>query len=302
MPALEETQVRAFRTSGTTGEPVTWLRDTGQLRAEAAILAELCSAGQADGIVCYAPPDHLYGYLMGLALPELTGLPCRILSVTAPLSSGFAGFRRPVVAALPAAVVTMARDLPTLRRLDRLTLVHGSAALTPAAVDLLAALDGRAELVELFGSTETGLVGRRSRHTDDWRPAPDVTLATEPDGRLRVTSPRIARRDGEPAGPAGMRDTVLDDLVTVNPDQTFRWLGRANRLIKINGRRVHLDQVESALRDLVPGATLWCRAEPDAVRGEWFSVLVTESDRVEAVRTACRTLPAAARPRTVAAA
>lgn len=284
-----------FQTSGTTGEPVTWLRDAAQLRAEATILAELCSAGQADGIVCYAPPTHLYGHLMGRALPELTRLPCRVLPVTAPIASGFAGFRRPLVAALPAAAVALARGLPTLRGLERMTLVHGSAVLTQATVDLLTELEGRAALVELFGSTETGLVGWRSRPTGDWSPAPDVTLAEVPDGRLRVTGPRIARREGERARPS----TVLDDLVTVNPDQTFRWHGRAGHLLKVNGRRVHLDQVEAVLRTAVPGVTLWCRPERDPVRGEWFCVLVTSADQVEAVRSACAALPPVARPRTV---
>jgi acyl-coenzyme A synthetase/AMP-(fatty) acid ligase len=304
MATLTDTRTRAedlvaFRTSGTTGEPVTWLRRTDQLRAEAALLARVCAAGTADGIVCYAPPTHLYGHLMGLALAELAGLRCRFLPVTAPLSAGFAGLRRPIVAAMPAAAVAMARDLPTLRGLERLTLVHGSAALTVAGTDLLAALAGRAELVELFGSTETGLVGWRSDPAADWAAAADVVLATEPDGRLRVTSPRIAYRGGDSAPPELMRDTVLDDLVTVHPDQTFRWLGRASRLLKINGQRVHLGQVEAQLRAAVPAAEVWCRPETDPVRGEWFSVLVDRDDQVDAVRSACRALPAAATPRTV---
>ena len=281
----------SFATSGTTGEPVTWLRGTDQLRAEAAILAELTEADQCDGIVCYAPPTHLYGHLMGLSLPELTGLPCRFLSVTEPPT---ATFRRPLIAALPAAIATMTRHLPTLRRLDRLTLVHGSAELTSATAELASALPMR--LVDLFGSTETGLVGWRTDHTDSWHPASDVTLAIEPDGRLRVAGPRIASRDGRPAS-----DTVLDDLVVLNPDGTFRWLGRATRLLKVNGLRVHLDQIEATLRAAVPGADIRCHAESDPVRGEWFSVIASDA-HIEAVRSACGTLPAASRPRTVRAA
>ena len=148
----------AFRTSGTTGEPVTWLRSGAQLRAEASLLADLCGADQADGVVCYAPPSHLYGHLMGIALPRQRQLPCRLPSVTAPLRTGFAGLRRPLVAVMPAAVATLSRGLATLRDLDRLVLVHGSAVLTPATAALLAAVGPRARLVELFGSTETGLV------------------------------------------------------------------------------------------------------------------------------------------------
>jgi acyl-coenzyme A synthetase/AMP-(fatty) acid ligase len=296
-----------FRTSGTTGEPVAWVRSQDQVDAEVTLLAELCGAHDRDGVVCFAPPTHLYGHLMGVALPKRLGLPCRLVSVTAPVSWAFARLRRPLVAVLPAALASLTRGLPALRRLDDVVLVHGSAVLTPATSQLLTALGGSARLVDLFGSTETGLVAYRRSPDAAWTAAPDVELGADSrTGRLLVHSPRIARQPGGPA-----RESVLtEDVVTLRRDQTFRWIGRSSRLIKVNGHRVYLDQVEAQLRAAVPGVTSRCEAGRDPLRGEWFRVLVEPGEAapgqpsaseaaIEAVQRACLALPAWQRPREV---
>lgn len=297
----------AFATSGTTGEPVVWHRTTGQIAAEAGLLAALCGGsdgatdGGIDGVVCFAPPRHLYGHLMSIDVPAALGVPCRRVALTAPLRWAFDGLRRPLVATLPAAVATLQRSVGLLRRLDRLVLMHGSAVLTPATVALLADLGGRAELLDLFGSTETGLVGYRRTPDAPWTPAPDVALAAEPvSGRLIVRGPRIASRAGRPPRTCAL----MEDVVSLAPDGTFRWRGRSSRLLKINGRRVYLDQVESALRSSVPDAVARCEPDTDERRGEWFDVLVDNADpgSLAEVELACRALPGWQQPRKVRAA
>jgi acyl-coenzyme A synthetase/AMP-(fatty) acid ligase len=286
-----------FATSGSTGAPVAWQRTAEQVRAEAVLLAELCETGEVDGIVCYPPPVHLYGYLMGRALPELLGVPVRPIGLTDPPAPAFAGLRRPLVAALPAALGPLRRCLPVLRRLDRLTLVHSSAMLPAAAARLLDSLGRRARLVELFGSTETGLVATRwEPDRPIWTLAPDVRFGSAmPVGRegpLRVRSPRIAAQPGQPPS----TEFELDDVVEAVDERTFRWVGRHSRLVKVNGRRVNLDQVTDALRDAVPEVSLTCRPHPDELRGEWFTVLVDDPRAVPAVAAACRRLPSWQRP------
>ena len=96
---------------------------------------------------------------------------------------------------------------------------------------------------------------------------------------------------------------VLEDVVTLRPDRTFRWVGRASRLLKVNGRRVYLDQVEAALRAAVPDAVTRCEQDRDPQRGEWFDVVVDPTGRqgFREVERACQSLPAYQRPRLVRA-
>jgi hypothetical protein len=327
----------AFSTSGSTGAPVRWERTAAQVRAEAQLLAVLCAPG-ADGIVCYAPPEHLYGYLMGRALPDLLGVPVRPIGLTDPPGPAFAGLRRPVVAALPAALRPLLRCLPLLRGLERLTLVHSSALLPYAAVTLLDRLGPRARMVELFGSTETGLVAtRRDPHRPLWTLAPDVRFApplapasagagpgaleaSPPPSSLRsLRSLRSSVRDdagpGAGPGPHQLRisspriaarpgrppaaEHELDDVVEIVDDRTFRWIGRSSRLVKVNGRRVNLDRVADTLRAAVTDVSLDCRPHPDDLRGEWYAVLVDDPRAVTAVAAACRRLPSWQQPSAV---
>jgi acyl-coenzyme A synthetase/AMP-(fatty) acid ligase len=289
-----------FATSGSTGAPVSWLRTAAQVRAEVEILATRCVPDGTDGIVCYAPPRHLYGYLMGQALPHLLDLPVTHLGPTDSPAEALRGLRRPLLAALPAALAALTRCLPALRELDRVVLVHSSALLPPAGRRLATALGDRSRFIELFGSTETGLVATRTGlDRPEWILAPDVRFGsasrTGTESLLCVRSPRIAHHPDLP--PAA--EHQLDDVVTVLSGTTFRWLGRRSRLVKVNGQRVNLDDVLSALNDRVPGAELTCVPERDPVRGEWFSLRVADPADLDRVTAACHGLPAPYRPRTV---
>jgi acyl-coenzyme A synthetase/AMP-(fatty) acid ligase len=289
-----------FRTSGTTGEPERWLRTADQIRAEARLLARLCVPADADGLVCSAPLHHLYGHLMGRAVPEALDLPCRPLALTESPAPALAGWRRAVIAAVPASFAQLARSLPALAALEELVIVHSTAVLPPAASRLLAALGPRARLVELLGATETGLVAFRAEHrawtlADDVRLHPRLTPGTV--GSLAVRSGRLARRPGAPF-PAAIE---LGDVVRVVDERTFHWLGRRSRLVKVNGRRLDLGAVEARLREAAPGVGLSCRPERDALRGEWFTVVAEGADprSLHAIKAASRRLPSWQRPRAI---
>jgi acyl-coenzyme A synthetase/AMP-(fatty) acid ligase len=282
--------------------PERWLRTGDQIRAEARMLARLCVPAGADGLVCCAPRHHLYGHMMGRAVPEEAGVPCRPLALTESPAAALSGWRRVVIAAVPASFAQLARSLPALAALDELVIVHSTAVLPPAAHALLAAVGARARLVELLGATETGLVAYRPHaERPEWTLADDVQLdphlAPGTMATLAVRSGRLARRPGAPY-PAS---TELDDVVRMVDERTFHWLGRRSRLVKVNGRRVHLDAVEARLREAAPGVELSCRPERDGLRGEWFTVVVggAEPQALGALRAASRRLPSWQQPRAI---
>src|SRR5207302_7170519 len=102
-----------------------------------------------------------YGYLAGLAVPRLLDIPCVQAGLTVPARDVASRFRRPLIIAVPAAFAVLERSVAAFAGAQSLTLVHSSALLPPAAPRLLEALGARARLVELFGSTETGLIATR---------------------------------------------------------------------------------------------------------------------------------------------
>ncbi|TDC24537.1 acyl-CoA synthetase [Streptomyces sp. 8K308] len=275
-----------FTTSGHTGDPVAWRRTHAQLRAEATLVADAAvgPAGSLDHIVNFAPIHHLYGHLFGEVLPRLWDVEVHQAwrdEVTAvpPLR----GAARTLLVCLPSSWPLLRRLVPALRRLPSVVALHSSAAPTEAAGEVVRALDGTGfRAVSLLGSTETGAVAHRpvaptGVEPGPWRLLPDVTLLPDPcpdaggEGahRLRVASPRLGRRADMAAPPASWR---LADVVRPLGPREFDYLGRTSRLVKANGRRVWLDQVEAAVRAALPGVEAVCLPVSDPVRGEHYEV------------------------------
>jgi len=95
-------------------------------------------------------------------------------------------------------------------------------------------------VVEIYGSTETGGIAWRVQSTDpssaSWTPFSDVSFTFEADGALVVRSPRV--------GPEPIR---MEDAAQPLADGRFRLMGRLDRIVKLEEKRVSLPELEAAL-------------------------------------------------------
>ncbi|HVK24950.1 MAG TPA: hypothetical protein VM677_26625 [Actinokineospora sp.] len=258
-----------FATSGTTGDPVTWFRTQDQLAAETHLLAEL--VGTVEQVVSFAPPHHLYGRLFGVELPRLLGVdvvPAWDDPLTLPTLATDV-----LIVCVPSTWSLLRRHLPTLAE-RRVVATHSTARTTLSCYDVAAALPGLAG-IELLGSTETGAVATRridpvERHQTEWTLLPDVDQVADPD-RLHVRGPRIGRRH-DMARPPG--SWLMPDLITPTGPRTFRHLGRAGRLVKVNGKRCDLSAIESLVR-VTAQVEVECVPVVDQIRGEHYDLYYT---------------------------
>ena len=250
-------------------------------------------------MVCFAPVDHLYGHLMGIAVPRLLGVPCRLARPDrrpgdAP-SPGCAGrWSAPCPRRSPALRAACRRS----RGLERLVLVHGSAVLPPAAAPLLgdagrAREPGRAVRLHRDRPRRPP---RRARDAAAGRSAPDVTLAAaRPDRRpvrlLRVRSPL----PGPPARRGPSRVRAGRRRHGSPPTAPSGGSAGAAGCSRSTGAASTSTQVEARLRDAVPGARLHCRPERDDLRGEWFTSYVAECRERRTAGRRCRRRAAACR-------
>lgn len=229
-----------FFTSGSTGEPKRVVRTLGMLEAEAlateAVLGRL--AGPTARVHATVPHQHVYGLNFRLLWPLVTGRPFASTmhelweTVPAALDAGS------VLVTSPAHLTRLSgiAPLPPSRR-PALVLSAGAPLPEPAAREA-AAVFGTA-VTEIFGSTETGAIAHRRREGGDppWRPLPGVVAGRNPEGRLRVGAAHVEGREH-----------VGSDLVEMAGDGGFRVLGRADRIAKVEGKRVSLPEVEAQLR------------------------------------------------------
>ena len=91
--------------------------------------------------------------------------------------------------------------------------------------------------IEVYGSSESGGVAWRQRADGEgWRALPGVQWRTRDDGALDVHSPY-----------AGHGWLALADRVEALDDGRFALRGRADRIVKIEEKRISLDAIEAAL-------------------------------------------------------
>ncbi|GMU08568.1 AMP-binding protein [Corallococcus caeni] len=250
-PALDET-VPEFQplspglaalvvyTSGSSGEPTAIPKRLSQLSSEVATLGALFDAEVGDvPVLATVSHQHIYGLLFRVLWPLTSGRPFDAHALPYP---------EDILAALQAGPGLLVSSPAHLKRLPATLdwasvrgnlrgLFSSGGPLTPEALQACRDLLGRAP-VEVYGSSETGGVAWRRRDTDDsasWRTMPGVEVRADEDA-LHVRSPHLPADDW----------FTTEDRARAVPGG-FELLGRRDRLLKLEEKRVSLSAMERAL-------------------------------------------------------
>ncbi len=227
-------------TSGSSGAPVAINKSFAQLNTELRALDTLWGAQLAGArIATSVSHHHIYGLLFRLLWPLCAGrcfsrYECDYWEELAQL----AGTGKPL------AIISSPAHLGRIPPLDwplnaQLTAVFSSGAplRREASLEVLRRL--HCPVSEIYGSTETGGIAWREQDKDDiWRclPGVEVRLA-EADGLLQVRSPHLADAEWF---------TSADAARLVGEGQ-FELCGRADRIVKVGGKRISLTAIEQIL-------------------------------------------------------
>ncbi|GHD69009.1 AMP-binding protein [Jeongeupia chitinilytica] len=226
-------------TSGSTGQPSAIAKTLVQLRNETdALEAAFGHTLPADArIVATVPHQHLYGLLFRVLWPLAAGraFDCDTLAYPESVWSLPAG-RTLALVASPAIL----KRIPTVPDRGpvaaRFAAVFSSGGPLPAEANLAARALLGTRITEVYGSSETGGIAHRHDPQDAWTPQPGVELALDDGGLLQVRSPFLAT--------AGWLTT--SDRVTFDGGR-FTLLGRADRIVKVEEKRISLSRIEQLL-------------------------------------------------------
>jgi acyl-coenzyme A synthetase/AMP-(fatty) acid ligase len=232
----------ALYTSGSTGAPKRVEKSLAQLLREVENLQALWgSTRQRVCVLATVPHYHIYGLLFRVLWPLIAGRPVDETTCADPLQlRALARKRGPYVLVSTPAHLGRFPDLLPLSDWERPALVFSSG----GPLDAQSAARYRdafgAAPYEVFGSTETGGVAWRSRdgsaQEDAWTPFPAIGVALGHDGALKLDSPYLAERDWR-----------MDDAAELLPDGRFFLRGRLDRVVKVEGKRLSLPQLEQLL-------------------------------------------------------
>jgi acyl-CoA synthetase (AMP-forming)/AMP-acid ligase II len=230
-------------TSGSTGAAQAVPKRLAQLTAEVATLETMFGAALGDAdVVATVSHQHIYGLLFKVLWPLAAGRAVHASSCAFPEQLA------KVLAGRPCALVSSPAHLKRLpaevdwgaAARDLRAVFSSGGPLAPEAGHAVEGLLGRAP-VEIYGSSETGgiawrqCIGGAARGWTalqgvEWRIADDSD-------QIEVRSPHL--RDG--------RWMRLADRASADGGERFQLLGRGDRLVKIEEKRVSLDAIEAGL-------------------------------------------------------
>ncbi|MGC5699937.1 AMP-binding protein [Pseudomonas sp. NFXW11] len=225
-------------TSGSSGAPKRIEKNLRQLANEVAALEQLWGAdlGQA-WIIGSVATQHIYGLLFRVLWPLCAGRPFVRRQLPFPEDLQRASRECPAFAwvASPALLKRMGDNLdwPALSPVRRV-FSSGGALPAEAAASLQQRLGQRP--TEILGSSETGGIAWRQDQSL-WQPFAEVQLSQDADGALMIASPYL---------PAGHVEHSAD-AARIAADGRFELLGRLDRIVKLEEKRISLPMLEQAL-------------------------------------------------------
>lgn len=225
-------------TSGSSGEPKRIDKTLRQLANEVEALEQLWGAdlGQAC-IIGSVATQHIYGLLFRVLWPLCAGRPFvrRQLAFSEDLQRASREHSAFAWVASPALLKRMGDNLdwPALSAVRRV-FSSGGALPSEAAKSLQQRLQQWP--TEILGSSETGGIAWRQGESL-WQAFAGVELSQDSDGALLIASPYL---------PAGHVEHSAD-AARIAADGRFELLGRLDRIVKLEEKRISLPMLEQAL-------------------------------------------------------
>lgn len=230
-------------TSGSTGAAQAIPKRLSQLASELAVLEQMFGAevGGAS-VVATVSHQHIYGLLFRVLWPLCAGRPLHAAGVAYPEQlAALLGERPSILVGSPAHLKRLPEHLDWRAARSHLQAIFSSGGPLPEDSALACkALLGRAP-IEVYGSSESGGVAWRQRERAGaaaWQPFANVAWRVDGvTGALEVRSPHLPD-DGW---------MILADRAALADGGKFEVLGRVDRIVKIEEKRVSLDALERAL-------------------------------------------------------
>ena len=235
-------------TGGSTGVPQIWSKTGINIFAEALFLAGHFGISVRDRIVATISPYHVYGLLYSVTLPLVSG---------AAVLPGIPSFPEEIIQAAQDCAATILVSVPVhYRALQGKPLMGSSLRLAFSSAGVLGNEAGSefcrnnaVNIIEVYGSTETGGIALRNRCRGEEQFTPYPTVDWEIGGQqLLVRSPYLSpglTQDGNGLFTTG-------DRVEACGASGFFLKGRVDSITKVGGNRVDLEEI-SALIKQQPG-------------------------------------------------
>lgn len=230
-------------TSGSSGEPKKITKSLQNIETELRTLEKYWGA-KATACVYFSTVTHLhiYGLLFRLLWPLTSKRPFFNKNYLFPedLGKAMKAFSQVLLISSPAHLKRIPQMVALPGFCSKIKMITSSGGPLDFATADLFTKDGSITPVEIFGSTETGGIAWRSQTSENapWQAFENIQIKQNDEtGTLSLQSPYIQE--------TGFVET--SDVIEIITSNTFHLKGRADRIVKIEEKRIGLNHLESKI-------------------------------------------------------
>lgn len=235
---LNKSTITIF-TSGSSGNAKAIEKTLQQFQLEIDVLEKLWGEYLGDALMmATVSHQHIYGLLFRILWPLSTGrcFYSEMFLSPEPLLKVAEGKRCYWVAS-PAQLKRL-DELTPWQQIAKLNVIFSSGGTLPAKAATQIYQHSQHKAIEIYGSSETGGIAWR-KSVDDvlWTAFDGIEISVDASGQSYLSSPYIL----------GATLYKMDDNIKLQENSQFELLGRLDRIIKIEEKRLSLDELEIAL-------------------------------------------------------
>lgn len=283
---LEELNIKEFEdkdfsfiyfTSGTTGFPVGALKTNKNILEEIKVLSRLFEKYAIKRVIVTVPFIHFYGSLMGLMYPLFNDIDIILKEHFLPSDLLDLIDENSLVITTPLYIKSLNR-VNEVKDLSKSIFLSSTAPLMP---NIAKEFNEKfsSNIVQLFGSTETGGISYKYNDESLWTPLEKVETFVNELNELKVKSPFVSNILFEKEFKTTNSEIQTFDYVEFE-DSKFKLVGRSSQILKVAGKRYSTIQIEHILEDIkdIRKAVVFVSSNKDALRGESLEITI-ESDK-----------------------
>jgi len=269
-----------FFTSGSSGFPIGAFKSKSNLLNEVKVLKQLLEKQVIKRVVVTVPFVHIYGIIAGLLLPSLFDnielivkddfLPYELLEE--------AFIENTLVITTPVFIKALSR-IDDTKNLSSSIFISSTGPLDTKDINDFKD-KFKTNILQLFGSTETGGVAYKYNETKEWTALNTVNISSLND-KLNVTSTFISKYILDKNIHTLKQPFQTEDIIQDSKDG-FILLGRSNKIIKIAGKRISSMQIESILETIpeVKNCIVELVYKKDLLRSEQIKIILEAENKL----------------------
>lgn len=231
-----------FYTSGSSGKAKPIVKSWQTINKELQILSNSYALKCRPMFIASVSHQHIYGLLFRLLWPLSCGhiVDTDLLHYPEHIAAKLKTTQQAVLISSPAQLKRLRADNVLVDEKSHLQWVFSSGGPLDDEDAVLLYNQLNTPITQVFGSTETGGIAYRQvtnlTKVSLWQPFLGVRIAAQADGRLVLNSPLVSDKH-----------FALDDRGEVASNGQFKLLGRCDRIIKLEEKRLSLDELEQHL-------------------------------------------------------